>query len=361
MKSLPSSLPSQSGRERHLLTYVFVAILCTLLIGCNVNITQDNTPTTSTVTSSNVGSGAQGLQVYVEPDAGYQVITNAISGAKQSIWVEMYLLTERHIIQGLEEAAHRGLDVRVMLEAHPYGEGSVSPTGTLDRLNAAGVKAKITNPAFALTHEKGMIIDGQTAYIMTSNFTLSALGGSRSVTNREYGIIDNNSQDVQAVTNIFNADWNRTEAQFNDPNLVVSPVNSRNAFTSLINSAHSSLLIEAEEMQDNGIEQAIINAAKRGVHVQVILPAPSGSSGDSNSQGISTIQQGGTQVKEDPRYYMHAKIIVVDGQKAFVGSENISTASLEQNRELGIIVADQNVINTLQQTFQQDWGDSQNV
>jgi cardiolipin synthase len=42
-----------------------------------------------------------------------------------------------------------------------------------------------------------------------------------------------------------------------------------------------------------------------------------------------------------------------------VGSENISTQSLDANRELGIIVSDQGVLNTLQQTFQQDWGDSQ--
>src|SRR5581483_3228254 len=131
------SIPRGSKREGHLFIYGLVAILCILLAGCNVNITQDSPTANSAVTTSNTGSGTQGLQVFVEPDAGYQVITNAISGAKQSVWVEMYLLTERHIIQDLEEAAHRGVDVRVMLEGHPYGEGSVSPTETLDRLNAA--------------------------------------------------------------------------------------------------------------------------------------------------------------------------------------------------------------------------------
>ncbi|HEV7236131.1 MAG TPA: phospholipase D-like domain-containing protein, partial [Ktedonobacteraceae bacterium] len=80
-----------------------------------------------------------------------------------------------------------------------------------------------------------------------------------------------------------------------------------------------------------------------------------------NRAGIDTIKQGGVQVREDSRLYIHAKIIVVDGQKAFVGSENISTQSLDQNRELGIIVADQGVLLTLQQTFQQDWGDSHAV
>jgi phosphatidylserine/phosphatidylglycerophosphate/cardiolipin synthase-like enzyme len=112
-------------------------------------------------------------------------------------------------------------------------------------------------------------------------------------------------------------------------------------------------------MQDSEIEQALISAAQRGIQVQIILP--NGSSRDSNAKGIDTIQQGGVEVKEDSQLYMHAKIIVVDGQKAFVGSENISTASLDHNRELGVLIADSNVVNTLQQTFQQDWGMSQDV
>jgi cardiolipin synthase A/B len=344
-------------------------LLCLALVGCNsVTISTDNSSvtgsgiTTSNNSSGSVASGVQGVQIFVEPDAGDAVITNAIAGAKKTILLEMYLLTERNVINALEDAANRGVDVQVMLEQHPYGSGSASPTQTLDRLRAAGIKAQATNPAFALTHEKGMVIDGNTAYIMTANFTLSALGSGSYTKNREYGIIDTNTQDVQAVTTIFNADWSRSTPQIHDPNLVVSPVNARNAFTSLINSAHKTLLIEAEEMQDSGIEQAITDAGQRGVKVEVILPSPgSSSSNDSNSSGIRAISHTGIQIEEDAHLYMHAKIIIVDGQKAFVGSENISTASLEHNRELGILVSDQNVLSTLQQTFQQDWSISQRV
>ena len=71
-------------------------------------------------------------------------------------------------------------------------------------------------------------------------------------------------------------------------------------------------MIEAEEMNDSEIEQALTNAAQHGVRVEVILPAASSSSGDSNSQGIATIKQSSVQVREDPQPYMHAKIIVVD-------------------------------------------------
>ena len=67
------------------------------------------------------------------------------------------------------------------------------------------------------------------------------------------------------------------------------------------------------------------------------------------------------QVREDPQLYMHAKILVVDNKEAFVGSENISAQSLDQNRELGIIVSDPSALNKIQTTFQYDWGVSQNV
>jgi cardiolipin synthase len=353
-------LIDQSGKN-FTTYYLVTAVICLFLVGCDINPSPANS-SSQCQSNCTLGTGTQGVQVFVEPDAGEHVITDAIRSARKSVWLEIYLLTDRNAINALEEDAQRGIDVRVMVEPHPFGGGG-SPTRTIDQLKAAGVQAQTTSPTFALTHEKGMVID-DTAYIMTSNFTRSALGGSSgssSVTNREYGIIDTNPQDVQAVRNIFTADWNRSDAQFQDTNLVVSPINSRNAFTSLIASAHSSLLIEAEEMNDSAIEQALISAAQHGVHVQVVLPAPAGSSSDRNSQDISAIKQGSVQVREDGHLYMHAKIIIVDGKTAFVGSENISTQSLDRNRELGIIVSDANVLHTLQQTFQQDWSDSQSV
>ena len=345
--------------------YILIAMLCILLVGCDVTIGTNGTSNGGNQCQSNctTGSGAQGVKVFVEPDAGESVVVNAISDARKSVWLEIYLLSDTKVIHALEDAANHGIDVRVMLEPHPFG-GGTSPSRTLDQLKAAGIKAQYSDPDFALTHEKGMIIDGNTAYIMTSNFTRSALGGysgSSYLSNREYDIIDTNAKDVQAVIAIFSADWNHTTAQFNDPNLVVSPVNSRNDFNTLISSAHHTLLIEAEEMNDDAIEQALVNAAQHGVRIEVILPAPHGSQSDSNSQGIDTIKQGGVQVKEDSKLYMHAKIIVVDGKTAFVGSENISTQSLDRNRELGIIVSDAGVLGTLQSTFQKDWTVSHSV
>ncbi len=297
-------------------------------------------------------AGAQQIKVFVEPAAGEQPVLDAINNARTSIYVEMYLLTDTNVISALENAAKNGLDVRVMLEEHPFG-GS-TPTSTMQALSNAGAKTEYSNSVFTYTHEKGMVVDGTTAYIMSCNFTKSALGGSSSTTNREYGIIDSNATDVNTVLGVFNADWNRSSYTLTDTSIVLSPVNSRNDFINLINGAKSSLEIEAEEMDDSSVEQAIVSAEGRGVKVQVILPDD-----NSNSAGISTLDNGGVSVSKDTQYYMHAKMMLADGSEAFVGSENISTTSFDKNRELGLLISDSSAISTLQSTFQYDLQHSQ--
>ncbi|MFL5665266.1 MAG: phospholipase D-like domain-containing protein [Ktedonobacteraceae bacterium] len=148
-------------RGSYILTSFVVLILCALLLGCDVNIspTGGNFCSISAGCQGNctTGPGVQGVQVFVEPDAKEQPILDAIAGAKKSVWLEIYLLSDRNVIRGLEEAANRGIDVRVMLEPHPFGGGG-SPARTMDELQAAGAKVEDSNPGFALTHEKGIPI-----------------------------------------------------------------------------------------------------------------------------------------------------------------------------------------------------------
>jgi phosphatidylserine/phosphatidylglycerophosphate/cardiolipin synthase-like enzyme len=104
------------------------------------------------------------------------------------------------------------------------------------------------------------------------------------------------------------------------------------------------------------MEHALAAAARGGVRVRVILPAPSGT--DRDAPGVALITAAGAQVHRLPQSYLyvHAKAMVVDGRRAFVGSENLSTASLDHNREVGVIVADPDAVQTLESTFDGDWG-----
>jgi cardiolipin synthase A/B len=299
-----------------------------------------------------------GVQVFVEPTAGETPILHAIEAAQTSIWVEVYLLTDTNVIHALEDAAQRGVDARVLLEPNPYGSGATSPRQTLQELQAAGVQAKDADPTFHYTHEKALIVDGATLFILTANLTKSGLGGTSYASNREYGVIDTTAADVAEATSIFLADWQRTTPTLTDPNLIVSPVNARARLHAFIAGAHGTLLVEDEEMVDTLSEDALIEAAQRGVNVEVILPAPSGSSSSANPD-VTRLLQGGAHVRYIAVVYMHAKMLLADGQLAFVGSENFSATSLDDNRELGIMIADPTALATLNQTFQQDWSSAQ--
>jgi cardiolipin synthase A/B len=172
-----------------LLKYLCIFAFCWLLTGCNLNVLGNASPGGQCLSNCSIGTGVNGLGVIVEPDAGISPLVNAIREAKTSVWLEIYLLTNKSIIGALEDDANRGIDVRVMLEPHPAGSGSVAPSETLDKLKAAGVKAQFSDPDFTLTHEKGMIIDNSTIYIMTTNFTSAALGTGNGTHNREYDIV----------------------------------------------------------------------------------------------------------------------------------------------------------------------------
>jgi phosphatidylserine/phosphatidylglycerophosphate/cardiolipin synthase-like enzyme len=332
---------------------VILIALVALLAGCGPTQTgaPHATAPVAAVPRVVLGAGVRDVDVIVEPDDGVRMITRPIRDATRSIWLTMYLLTNRTIIHDLEYAHASGVQVRVILEPHPYG-GTLSDANryAYNNLLAADIPVHWASPRFRLTHEKSMIVDGTTAYIMTTNFTRAAFKN-----NREFAVVDHDARDVAALRALFSADWNDRPYAPRDLNLPVSPADARPLLTALIRSARHTLDVYAEELQDTGMERALAAAARHGVRMRVILPAPSRP--DYDARGVALIRAAGVQVHrlQQSYLYVHAKAIIADGRRAFVGSENLSTASLDHNREVGVIVADPSAIQTLESTFDRDW------
>jgi hypothetical protein len=143
----------------------------TALIPPGAGSPTDTASTPSTCTQASCG--ATGVQVFVEPQAGEPPVVHAIEGATRTVWAEVYILTDRTVVHALEDAAGRGVDVRVLLESHPFGEGDVQPARMLEELSAAGLQARPADPAYHYTHARALVVDHQTAYQRTR---LSAQG-----------------------------------------------------------------------------------------------------------------------------------------------------------------------------------------
>ena len=295
-----------------------------------------------------ISHGVESAQLYVEPDDGVRPVVEFIAGARQTLNIAMYLLSDRDVIAALEAAEKRGVSVRLMLEEHPFGTGPGNES-VESRLRTARILTKWSPSTFKLSHDKYAIADDQVALVGTANWTHSAFVG-----NREYLLVIRGAEEVKQLGALFEADWNRQPAQIGDTRLVVSPINSRRDFRALIESSTTTVDLEAEEMQDPGIESSLGQTARRGVLVRVILPSPTGGP-DANAAGRSRLASDGVQIRSLRSPYVHAKDIVVDRQEAFVGSENISSASLDRNREVGLLVEDKSVVDRLESTFEQDW------
>lgn len=298
-------------------------------------------PQQKTYSPSEVLGAKTNLSLFVEPDDGRQQLLDVIGSAQKEILTEVYLLSDPDIKLYLSEADKRGVDVKVILEEHPFGGRNINGLSRPE-LEQNGVEVRWSNQGFTLTHEKTIIVDGRIVCILNMNLTKTAFSK-----NREYNVCDENADDVSEAKNIFLADWDKKGYVPKAANLVVSPNNSRGKLVAYIKSATKSLDIEMEVLEDGRMIDLLVEKAKE-IPVRTILPPLAKVT--ANKKALDKLK-----VKTLSSPYIHAKLIVVDGARAYLGSVNLSSQSLDQNRELGILVGQSDIIERLNREFEQDW------
>jgi cardiolipin synthase A/B len=285
-----------------------------------------------------------------EPDQGLAPIYTFMQSAGKSLDMAMYELVDTTAQQILTQLAAKGVTVRVILDQNLESHNNQA---AYTYLTQNGVNVVWANPMYAATHQKSIVVDGQSAAIMSLNLTSRYYS-----TSRDFAVIDTDAADVAAIETVFNADFtgNAVIPPAGD-DLVWSPTDSTANLLGLINSAGSTLLIENEEMNNSKIVTALIKAANRGVQVQVAMTYSSSWLGNFNK-----LSAAGVQISTyDPAasLYIHAKAILADygtsNARVFIGSENFSLASLTKNRELGLITADAAILSAIDTTLTADF------
>jgi len=309
------------------------------------------TPSSATSASPTTSAPAAGdqLSLLVEPDQGMAPIYALIASAHQSIDLTMYELVDTDAELALELAAGRGVVVRVLLDVNREKAANLAAFTELTDMRVHVVWA---DPRYAATHQKTLVVDGSVAAVMTLNMTSRYYSSTR-----DFAVIDRNRSDVAAIEQVFNADFTHAHITGSPAtDLVWSPNQSEPALLSLINSSTSSLLVENEEMADKPVTAALVSAARRGVHVVVVMTDQT----DWHSAFASLVAVHAVVrvYAANASLYIHAKVVVADAgtprQRAFVGSENFSNASLNANRELGIETTDPGVVAGLTTTLNSD-------
>ena len=211
-----------------------------------------------------------------------------------------------------------------------------------------------TNPAFDVTHEKSMVIDGTVAVVHSANWEPRNLTETR-----DYAVVTTHRHEVSEVLECFDADWHRkTFNPGESTHLIWCNLNGRNRIAHFIDLANKSLLLENERYQDEVIIERLVRAAHRGVKLHILArPAHTLKKGKlvEGVEGLRILQDVGAKVHKLKGLKLHAKMMLADGERAVIGSINLAPGSFDSRRELAIEVDDGPLVKRLHGVAHQDW------
>jgi len=183
--------------------------------------------------------------------------------------------------------------------------------------------------------------------VQTANLTKSSFES-----NREHFFYSDDSDFRNSLEELFDADWVWDDLSTLNlhPNLVVCPLNCREVIKTLLESAEKSIVIQTQYIVDDEIFD-ILRKKSEEVDMAIIVADT-----EDNNHLISYFWP--WIVRSLKSCYNHTKMILVDEKYLLLGSMNLSENSLDNNREIWIILMDTWHIATFEKWFKTDWFDS---
>lgn len=330
---------------RHLRLLLVIAVATLVITGCQLFPVANQSPDSCHPPDQSTDlASIDGL--YVLPDDGRAPLLDEIDNAFCTIDVTAYLISDDEIIEALGRAEARGVTVRVLYEETPFG-GFGGQVDTAEQLSSYGVEIRPGSSSFRFTHAKYLVIDGQVGIITNQNLTTSAFEQ-----NREFGVITTYQDDVAALAGIFDADWNSTTSPAPSHRLVVSPHNARASLIDLIDSAERNIRLYVEVIRDDEIIAALTRAVSRDVSVQLIVNEPDD---DLDLDVYGELSAVGVDIRVAEHIYIHAKAMMIDESRILIGSHNPTATSIDDNREVSLVLDDRVAIERTVATFDRDW------
>jgi len=292
-------------------------------------------------------------QLIVEPDDGLAPVLDFINSARSSLLIKQFTFTEPSLVEATIARHQAGVEVRVMLNAQRSG-GDRANDETYEQLHHEGIDVQWTNPKFYVTHEKSIVVDRKAAMIATYNLMLKYF-----TLTRDYGIITHDPVQVAQIIEVFDADWDhRDHTPAAEGGLLWSNSNSRAQMARFIDRASKTLHVQHPKFVDAVILDRLVDAAERGVKINVLCGGKHGISEwdilDTFSS-LRTLRRFGAKVHKQKNLRVHAKLIIVDEREALVGSMNIDRSAFDARRELGLTTDDPDIVGRLRSVFEFDW------
>jgi phosphatidylserine/phosphatidylglycerophosphate/cardiolipin synthase-like enzyme len=179
---------------------------------------------------------------------------------------------------------------------------------------------------------------------------------------RDFAVVTSHPPLVHGLETTFDADYadthrppvRGTAGSAKGMSLVWSP-GAQKPLVKLIGSAApgSTLYAETEQLDSPAIERALVAAVRRGVTVDLTMTYDA-----QWAAGMDTLKAGGVNLRvyqPGAPLYIHAKALSVNGDTAYVGSANLTTAMTSADRNVGVITTRQTIVRGVTSTLAGDF------
>jgi phosphatidylserine/phosphatidylglycerophosphate/cardiolipin synthase-like enzyme len=275
------------------------------------------------------------VKLLVEPDDGIGPLLAELKRAKFSIDTTIFRFDLGEIEKALQAAVQRGVQVRALI-AHTNRGGEKLLRKLELRFLEHGITLARSDDDLVRYHGKVLVVDRAALTLMAFNYTHLDTARSRS-----FAVTTRNPRLVAEALKLFEADMTRHPYAPALDTFVVSPENSRQVLAEFIKGARRQLLIYDPKVSDRTMVKLLQERAKKGVEIRVL-----GKLGK-RAAGLAAEKLSGMR--------LHARVVIRDGRRAFVGSQSLRELELDARREVGIIVDDPGVLKKLIGVFESDW------
>jgi cardiolipin synthase A/B len=278
------------------------------------------------------------VKLIVQPDDTVAPLLAAIQHARTSVDVMLFRFDRADLRQALADAVGRGVAVRTLI-AHTNSEGSRRLRKLELDLLAAGISVARTADDLVRYHAKFFVVDRSRAFILAFNFTGLDINRSRS-----FGIEVRTRRIVQELLALFEADAGRQPYKPSAADLLVSPLNARDRLAAFVRAARHQLFIYDPKLSDPKMLSLIRERVRAGVDVRV----------------IGRVAKSGATITSAPLAgrRLHARAMIADGRRAFIGSQSLKKLELDKRREVGLIIRDRAIVRQIESVFAEDWARS---
>lgn len=335
------------------------------------------------------------LDVLRNGDRIFPAMLAAIDGAEHSVDLMTYVYWKGDIAtrfaDALSSAARRGVRVRLLIDA--VG-GLQIERGLVNRMDSAGVhvewfrKPWLNSPLKQnhRCHRKVLVVDERVAFTGGVGIAEEWCGDARDAGEWRDTHVEVRGPAVDGLRAAFVQNWAESGRELYDDGDTFPP-QQRQSGTTVAQVVRGSASIGWDDLQttfrvmlDSATERLslatayfapdeffldrLCAAAQRGVEVDVLLPGPHADKRAcqlASEASYDQLTSCGVRVWNFQPAMMHAKIMIVDGVAAVVGSSNFNRRSLDHDEEVVLVALDDDVVGLLQADFDADLERSEEI